>query len=270
MNVANLDILHLQISQNPGTLQIFLFDSVQTVFDVAFDLAFQKLLGIWDSAIANSQEAGHGQLRRQWISPPGNIYACIRLPAVGVFKTEAATPFLGLLCALALNNLGWPVLLKWPNDLILMVEDEPGKVGGMLLEDRGNVLLAGIGINLASSPSPDKMREKTALNSTFLNRSSGCGKQGIQPLKIWTGLVQQMLALYSRFTNSDDQWQKYYNEFLLWKNKNVEIEDGLIKHSGKLLGIKNDGSIQISSKDGMLSFNSGSLARAAKNHLHNP
>ncbi len=47
-----------------------------------------------------------------------------------------------------------------------------------------------------------------------------------------------MLALYSRFTNSDDQWQKYYNEILLWKNKNVEIEDGLIKHSGKLLGIK--------------------------------
>ena len=89
--------------------------------------------------------------------------------------------------------------------------------------------------------------------------------KGIQPLlKIWTGLVQQMLALYSRFTNSDDQWQKYYNEILLWKNKNVESEDGLIKHSGKLLGIKNDGSIQISSKDGMLSFNSGSLARAAK------
>lgn len=270
MNVTSLNILHLQVSQHPGTLQIFHFDNVSTVFDVAYDLAFQKILGMWDSAIANSQEAGHGQLRRQWISPPGNIYGCIRLPDSGVFRTEAATPFLGLLCALALKNLGWPILLKWPNDLILMVEGEPGKVGGILLEDRGNVLLAGIGINLASSPSPDKMREKAALNSTFLNRSIGHGKQGIQPVKIWTELVQQMLTLYSRFTNSNDQWQKYYNEILLWKNKNVEIEDGPIKHSGKLLGIKNDGAIQISSKDGMLSFNSGSLARAAKNHLHNP
>lgn len=249
-------------------LQIFLFNNVQTVFDVAYDLAFQKKLGMWDSAIANSQEAGHGQLRRQWISPPGNIYACIRLPDVGVFKTEAATTFLGLLCALALRNLGWPVLLKWPNDLVLMVEGEPGKVGGILLEDRGNVLLAGIGINLTSSPSSDKMRGKTALNSTFLNRSIGHGKSEIQPVKIWVELVQKMLTLYSDFTNSQDQWQKYYNEILLWKNMNVEIEDGLKKYSGKLLGINNDGAIQISSKDGTLSFNSGSLALAAKNHMH--
>ncbi len=52
-----------------------------------------------------------------------------------------------------------------------MVEDEPGKVGGMLLEDRGSVLF---GRNWNKSGKFAFSRQnagKTALNSTFLNRS---------------------------------------------------------------------------------------------------
>lgn len=264
MNQTSNNILHIQIQESIKPLKIFLFDDVESVFDVAFELAFQQKLAMWDSAIAKSQSAGHGQLGRPWISPPGNIYACIRLPHSGIFRTEAATPFLGLLCSLALRSLCWPVILKWPNDLVLWVSGQPGKVGGILLEERGDMLLAGIGINLNSSPTTGEMRDNSALNSTSLNRIIS-GTNEMQPVKIWTEIVKHMMATSRDFINSGAPWQKYYNEILLWKDMNVEMTDGIQKQSGQLLGIVSDGAVQLSTEYGIKTFNSGSLALVAQN-----
>ncbi len=43
---------------------------------------------------------------------------------------------------------GLPLLLKWPNDLLL----RGAKVAGILLEREGDRLIAGFGVNLASAP----------------------------------------------------------------------------------------------------------------------
>ena len=42
-----------------------------------------------------------------------------------------------------------PLLLKWPNDLML----NTAKLGGILLERSGDRVVAGFGVNLASAPS---------------------------------------------------------------------------------------------------------------------
>lgn len=43
---------------------------------------------------------------------------------------------------------GLPLLLKWPNDLLL----DGGKLAGILLERQGDRVVAGFGVNLASAP----------------------------------------------------------------------------------------------------------------------
>ncbi len=63
--------------------------------DAAHALAAADALPEWGAVLAVSQRAGRGQLRRPWESPPGNIYAAMRLPANGVFATETAAIALG-------------------------------------------------------------------------------------------------------------------------------------------------------------------------------
>lgn len=151
---------------------------VGSSLDAAFLLASRGRLIVWDSLLAVSQTAGRGQLRRPWASPPGNIYAALRLPIVSPFDGTAASPVVGFLLALALREEGWPVELKWPNDLVLnAIGGVPRKLAGILLEERGGILLAGIGVNVAGAPPATAMREEKRL----VGDQSGSGRVSAQP-----------------------------------------------------------------------------------------
>ena len=49
---------------------------------------------------------------------------------------------------------GSPLMLKWPNDLLL----DGGKLAGILLERSGDRVVVGIGVNLASAPAVEGRR----------------------------------------------------------------------------------------------------------------
>ena len=97
---------------------VYLAGTVTSCLDVAHNLAQQNLLPEWGSVLAEQQSAGRGQLRRTWESPPGNIYATLRLPLQPPFHSGAAAPALGGLTAEALGNMGYRVQMKWPNDIL--------------------------------------------------------------------------------------------------------------------------------------------------------
>ena len=116
--------------------RIWRFGEVGSCLDTAANLAARAWLAPWDSVQVVSQTAGRGQLRRQWHSPAGNVYAALRLPLVPPFDGTAAAPAVGALLAEALAVDGWQVRLKWPNDLVLCTsEAEPRKLAGILLEE---------------------------------------------------------------------------------------------------------------------------------------
>ncbi|MDJ0707780.1 MAG: biotin--[acetyl-CoA-carboxylase] ligase [Leptolyngbyaceae cyanobacterium MO_188.B28] len=106
--------------------------------------------------IAEQQTAGRGQWGRQWRSTDGGVYL-----SLAIEPELAATDSLQLtLCsawgiAIALRNLGVPVRLKWPNDLVI----NGRKLGGVLTETRtGRAAITqaviGVGVNW-SNPTPD-------------------------------------------------------------------------------------------------------------------
>lgn len=100
------------------------------------------------AAIARSQTAGRGQWGRQWQSPPGGLYLSVALNTHIRAADAAHLTFLSTWgVANALRHHHVPVLLKWPNDLIL----QGRKLGGIKSEtrlDSGQITQAVIGIGL--------------------------------------------------------------------------------------------------------------------------
>lgn len=134
--------------------------------------------GIW--LCAERQTAGRGRHGRSWISPIGNLSAstAVRLRSAG-----PPTSTLGFVAAVALEEVvaatftshmregageemsasastfpikprltppasGRGITLKWPNDILI----DGAKLSGILLERAEDVVVVGIGVNLAHHP----------------------------------------------------------------------------------------------------------------------
>lgn len=104
-----------------------------------------------DWLVALTQDAGRGRQGRRWISSTGNFYGST---IVVLRSDDPAAPTLSLASGLALAeaiDVAVPdqaVMLKWPNDVLLLGR----KVAGILLERGGDRVAVGFGVNLASAP----------------------------------------------------------------------------------------------------------------------
>ena len=108
-----------------------------------------------DAILAEYQSAGRGRRGRAWQSPfAGQIILSMGWHYPDPQTATALSIALGIAAASALRAAGYPVQLKWPNDLYL----HGRKLGGILLEtalnSSGAHTIAGIGINLLPPPHP--------------------------------------------------------------------------------------------------------------------
>lgn len=104
-----------------------------------------------DWLVAGRQDAGRGRQGRPWVSASGNFFGST---VVTLRPGDPAAPTLSLAAALALAEAvdvaapGQAVMLKWPNDLMLLGR----KAAGILLERGGDRVAVGFGVNLATAP----------------------------------------------------------------------------------------------------------------------
>jgi biotin-[acetyl-CoA-carboxylase] ligase BirA-like protein len=104
--------------------------------------------------VARRQLEGRGRGDRRWFSPEGGLYLSV------IFKAPPAHPSLLPLAigSVLADRLGRrydvPLRLKWPNDLVVLPEDErPRKLAGIIVDEVASPLLnrasiAGLGINV--------------------------------------------------------------------------------------------------------------------------
>ncbi len=123
-----------------------------STMDLAWDLERQKRFPEKSWVIAGFQTAGRGQLRREWVSLLGNLFATIRLPGRANALGQLLTFGVALVVVAALDEIGVPAEIKWPNDILV----GRTKVGGILIEERQNTVLAGLGLNLKETPDPNR------------------------------------------------------------------------------------------------------------------
>lgn len=239
--------------------KIFVYPQATSTFDIGFGLAEKGILKVGGSVLAKSQTAGTGQLMRPWFSPEGNLYACLSLPDDDFFNSSGAAIIVGYICAWALNNLGFKVLIKWPNDLVLAINDVPAKVGGILLKERGGVMLAGIGINVTSCPA--HLRDKAALPATYLE-AAGKAHKNFSPLNLWKLMLHYFYEALDK-PGFMENWNMRANDLLLWRNRPVIIEDGDEKAAGVFLDLAKSGGAILEREGRLEEFFAGSMRLGA-------
>lgn len=135
--------------------------------------------------MAIAQDAGRGRQGREWVSEAGNFFGSTM---VALAEGDSAPQSISLVAGLALIEAvdiavpNQPLMLKWPNDLMLGT----AKLAGILLERSGDRVVVGFGLNLSSAPKLEG-RDAAALNGVLL-------PQAFAPLL--AGSFARMLSLW--------------------------------------------------------------------------
>jgi BirA family transcriptional regulator, biotin operon repressor / biotin---[acetyl-CoA-carboxylase] ligase len=198
--------------------------------------------GLWIRA--DRQTAGRGRLGREWVSPPGNLYASV---LIRLRDSDPPAATLGFVAAVAVHmvlklvapNAG--IRIKWPNDVVF----DGAKLSGILLEREGDAVVTGIGVNLASHPDlPDR-------RTTSLFEVSG---RQIEPDEF----LEALAPIYGRVI---DLWRTQSLENILsgWQARahpigtklSVNLPDGA-RLDGEYEGLARDGALNLRLADGAL------------------
>ena len=284
------DGLHWLEHPMPGLpAPLYITGPSSSSLDVAKSLLLHGLFPEWSSVLCLSQSAGRGQMRREWASPAGNIYAALRLPSTGPFATFAAAPAIGGLVAEALHKEGFPVLLKWPNDLlqpsknlipgIIPGRTECHKVGGILLEERLGALIAGIGLNITSAPKDSTLRDNYVFSAGILTLEQSSPsdlpedgktkKSGtfVSIFTLWKQLVGNIVSCYVWNSTPDSWWPSLAEKHLAFRGCRVRLadacpeDDSMIRVPcvGVIDGVTSSGALRLRTEYGTDTFLGGSL-----------
>ena len=191
-----------------------------------------------DWLVALAQEAGRGRQGREWVSESGNLFGST---LVSLRPSDPSAASLSLAAGLALIEAvehavpGLPLMLKWPNDLLLGTS----KLGGILLERNGDRVVAGFGLNLSKAPKIEG-RDVAALNGVM-------SPQAFAPLL--AGSFARLLDLWR--SSEPDAFAK------AWLARAHPIGTRLAIHSspgetmtGRFEGIEPDGALMLRREDG--------------------
>ena len=244
----------------------YLADQVTSTFALAWKLHADGLLPPWGAVLARRQTEGRGQMRRLWHSPPGNLYVTFRLPDDPNLLSGPASLLTGWLLTLAFMKLGISLLLKWPNDLVTLTHE---KVGGILLEERGGVLLAGVGINLAHAPDAALLRRDAATPAGVLPLVKKGEIEGGSfrpaPFFLWRSLVSRVIVEYTSSVagRSFSQVLAELSQSLAWRGERVAVTDtDGARCVGRYESLSPEGGILLRLENGSLrELQSGSLSR---------
>lgn len=147
--------------------------------------------------MADRQSAGRGQWGRQWQSAPGGLYLSLALqPDLPTHASHHLTLASAWGIATSLNNLGLPVGVKWPNDLVF----SGYKLGGILSETRIEQdcirdVVIGVGLNWSNPVPPTgiTLQQLQASQQVFAIQSL----EHLAAVVLY-GLIQGYLHLQSR------------------------------------------------------------------------
>lgn len=189
-------------------------------------LAEAGQLGPWGAVLAVRQTGGRGQLRRPWVSSPGNVHVSLVLPGLpgqGPWR-EAAPDLLplvaGYMCAEALDSLGADIRIKWPNDLL----QSGRKVGGLLIEERNGLVVLGVGLNVVESPPDGLLREDHSVSAGVLGIPYHAGGA----LALCETLVSRGKNVYAALFDGlePSQFLSAVANRLAWHGRTVRVREG--------------------------------------------
>ena len=114
--------------------------------------------------VADAQTAGRGRMGRRWVSPAGkNLYVSLLLrPSVPTADAPRLALVAGVALADAVEAMGVPASLKWPNDLYCGGRKAAGILAEMASDPGGVrhvVIGVGLNVNMEEADFPPDLRD---------------------------------------------------------------------------------------------------------------
>lgn len=196
-----------------------------------------------DWLVALRQSAGRGRQGRAWVASDGNFFGSTLVelrvgdPAASSLSLAAGLAMIEAAAAAAPDlPEAWPLMLKWPNDLLLGGD----KLAGALLERNGDKIVTGFGVNLAAAPDlPD--RKAASLGGAVT-------PQGFAPL-----LAASFARVLGLWRSGDPAgfahaWMARAHPLGALLTVHISADDRL---SGRFEGIEPDGALRLRTDQGI-------------------
>jgi len=208
-------------------LKIIYLDSVDSTQVYLKSLLKNKSIQLPFAVSADMQTSGIGSRNNSWIGCKGNLFLSFAIHTSQMpkdLKLESASIYYAYILKEVLKSYGSKVWLKWPNDFYI----DNSKIGGMITNLVGDILICGVGLNLTTSPDEFK-------------------KLDIDISK------EDLLKKYFIFLEKKTLWKQVFSnyklEFHLSKNFQTHSNDDIKnKVSLKDASLNSDGSIMINNE----------------------
>ncbi len=143
--------------------------------------------------VADTQTAGRGRRGRRWLDEPGQALLFSVLLRPTCEESQVAILSLGAAAACAeslASEYSLPIATKWPNDLLITGR----KVGGILLEQRGGVVVVGVGLNVNGRP--EVLQAQVGAPLTTLEKHYGAP---LPRKEVLVGILEKIDDIYQQF-----------------------------------------------------------------------
>jgi BirA family biotin operon repressor/biotin-[acetyl-CoA-carboxylase] ligase len=225
-------------------------DAVGSTQDWAFATAVPARGGV--VFVADTQTAGRGRRGRAWQGDPRGALAftVLRRFALPPQRLAPLGLVVGLAAARGLAALGTEALrVKWPNDLVV----DDAKLGGILIEARGEAVAIGIGLNLDIPAMPGVDQP-----CTDLRRAGVADPERARVLGAVLRALLPALADFERegFAAFASEWPR----FDALAGRAVRVLAGDVAHEGLALGIDAGGGLRVRHADGERVYHAGEVS----------
>ena len=215
--------------------------------------------------VAEQQSAGRGRAGRVWRAAPGDSL-CFSLAwpfARGLGRLTGLPLAVGVAIAAALRTHDYPVMLKWPNDLLL----GGAKLGGVLVETSSSRRVAqtplwaviGIGLNIhPNRERDDGVPHQVAALGQRVDREA--------LLAMLADALVEMLVIFDNqglapFIERWQQWDAYAGQAVTVTDQDTLLYEGVAR------GIDAAGCLQLHTTNGVIAVAAGDVSlRVQSNH----
>jgi BirA family transcriptional regulator, biotin operon repressor / biotin---[acetyl-CoA-carboxylase] ligase len=233
--------------------KVLYYPSVTSTNDIARRRAVRKAPE-GTAVIADKQTTGRGRLKRQWVSPQGNIAVTVIL-----YPARKNLQYLTMLAALAVQHsiektTALKCQLKWPNDVLI----DNKKVCGILLEsqaeiDSVNYAIIGIGINVNM-----KLADYPEIAPIATSLADESGKE-VSRLVLIRNLFIEMEKLYLDL-QAGELPLKEWRDNLITIGKKIHVRFGNEVFEGICESVADDGSLLLRCDNGaLMKFTAGDV-----------
>ncbi|HHE40843.1 MAG TPA: biotin--[acetyl-CoA-carboxylase] ligase [Candidatus Cloacimonetes bacterium] len=187
------------------------------------------------------QTAGQGRMERSWYSPVGGLYFTLAFP--DQHFPSSVTLFTGVVIHKVLSST-FPDLhfsIKWPNDILVSGK----KVGGILTSSNKSGTIVGMGIDCNVERIPERL--KGIATSLLIETNKKVALKRL--LKVILKTFEENLQFFNEF--GFIHFVEYFEKFHSLANKKVVIHSGDTQLVGKVMGITDEGALNLENENGL-------------------